>query len=108
MGKNSLGSKYELVVIVDAKLSDEVKQTVSKEIVDIVNKNGGKIINSQVWFEKHKFTFPIKKCTEGTYSLINLEAPSLAMGPIQSSLRFNEKILRFSMALVVASHLVKA
>ena len=107
MGKNSLGRKYELVVIIDAKLNDEAKQAISKEIADTINKNGGRIINSQVWFEKHKFTFPIKKCTEGTYYLINVEAPSSATGPIQSSLRLNERVLRFSIALVESSPLVK-
>ena len=61
MEKNELVRKYELVVIVDAKLTNEVKEAVRKEVTDAINKHGGKVINSQVWLEKHKLTFQIKK-----------------------------------------------
>ena len=71
MEKNELTRKYELVVIVDAKLTNEMKEAVRKEVTDTINKRGGKVINSQVWLEKHKLTFQIKKCNEGTYYLIN-------------------------------------
>ena len=67
MEKDEQKRKYELVVIVDAKLTNESKETVRKEVADLVNKHGGKVINSQVWLEKHKFTFEIKKwpCSDG-------------------------------------------
>ncbi len=63
MDKNESVTKYELVVIVDAKLTNETKEVVRKEVADTINKHGGKVINSQVWLEKHKLTFLIKKCS---------------------------------------------
>ena len=66
-------SKYELVLIVDAKSTSDSKEAIRKEAADLINKHGGKVINSQVWLEKHKMTFQIKKCDEGTYFLINFE-----------------------------------
>ena len=65
--------KYELVVIINAQLNQEEKDKVFKQATDGVLKGGGKVINSQVWLERHKFTFRMKKCSEGTYYLINFE-----------------------------------
>jgi len=89
-------AKYELVVIVDAKGPQESKESVRKQVTDLINKHGGKVINSQVWLEKHKMTFQMKKCDEGTYYLINFEGPSEIIGKIKPVLRLNESILRFA------------
>lgn len=96
MGKNDIVRKYELVVIVDAKQTNETKETVRKEVADLISKHGGKVINSQVWLEKHKLTFEIKKCTEGAYYLINFEGNSEVVNKVQPLLRLKEKILRFA------------
>ncbi|MBI3616920.1 MAG: 30S ribosomal protein S6 [Candidatus Omnitrophica bacterium] len=92
--------KYELMIIVDAKLANEEKETVRREATEIVTKAGGKIINSQIWLEKQKFSFAIKKCAEGTYYLINFEGEGAVIGPIRSDLRLNERILRFAVTKV--------
>lgn len=92
--------KYELMIIVDAKLANEEKETVRREATEIVTKAGGKIINSQTWLEKQKFSFAIKKCAEGTYYLINFEGEGVVIGPIRSDLRLNERILRFAVTKV--------
>ena len=96
MEKNMLRKKYELVVIVDAKLTNDSKETVRKEVTDLVNKHGGKVINSQVWLEKHNLTFEIKKCTEGTYYIVNFEGGSDVVNTMKPPLKLNEKILRFA------------
>lgn len=92
--------KYELMIIVDAKLANEEKETVRREATEIVTKAGGKIINSQIWLEKQKFSFAIKKCAEGTYYLINFEGEGVVIGPVRSDLRLNERILRFAVTKV--------
>ncbi|MCK5012506.1 MAG: 30S ribosomal protein S6 [Candidatus Omnitrophica bacterium] len=95
MEKSELIRKYELVMIVDAKSTNEAKEAIRKEVTDVINKHGGKVINSQVWLEKHKLTFQIKKCSEGTYYVINFEGQSEIINKIRPSLKLNEKILRF-------------
>lgn len=90
-------NKYELAVVVDAALPQEQKESVIKEVVDAIAKSGGKLINSQVWIEKHKLSFRLKKCWEATYYLLNVECPSIAVLPLQKILRVNERILRFLM-----------
>jgi len=95
MEKNELVTKYELVVIVDGKLTNDAKESIRKEAADAVNKHGGKVINSQVWLEKQKLTFQIKKCSEGTYYLFNIEGGRDLIEQTQTTLKLNERILRF-------------
>ena len=87
-------NKYEMVVIVDAQGSLEEKEGVLKETCDPVAKCSGKVINNQVWLDKHRFSFRIKKKQEGTYYLINFELPGSEVVNIRRSLRLNEKVLR--------------
>lgn len=93
---NELSRKYELVMIIDARLSAEEKKNIAKEAADAVSKAEGKVINTQLWLEKHKLAFPIKKCAEGSYYLISFESDGLAVEKIRSGLNLNEKILRFA------------
>jgi len=88
-------NKYELVVIINAQMPQEQKDTIFKQTGDAVAKGGGKIVNSQVWFDRQKLTYSIRKCFEGTYYLIKFEALGLAIDKIKQVLKLNEEILRF-------------
>ena len=92
--------KYELVVIIDAHLPNDQKEAVCKEVKDATQGAGAKVINSQVWMERHKFTFQIKKHKEGTYYLINLESDGSMNSKIRDELRLKENILRFAITKV--------
>ncbi|MBZ0166702.1 MAG: 30S ribosomal protein S6 [Candidatus Omnitrophica bacterium] len=87
--------KYELMVIVDAHMSQDDKNAIVKDVCDTVTKAQGSIVNTQVWFEKQKLSFEIKKKTEGTYYLINFEAPKAAGASIRGELRLKETLLRY-------------
>ena len=108
MEKSELVRKYEIMLIVDSKLAEDAKQSVLKEVTDTVTKNGGKIINSRVWLDKHRLTFKINKCSEGTYFLINFEAESSVANKIKPVLRLNERVLRFVITQVNAHAPVEA
>ena len=107
MEKDQFLRKYELVVITDAKLSAEEKKNVAKEASEVVSKAGGKIINIQLWLEKHKFTFQICKCDEGSYYLITLESDPSFVEKMNAALKLNEKILRFLIIQVESAPLAE-
>jgi len=88
-------NKYELVYIVDAHASVTVKEEIARQVQDAVAKSGGKVINAMVWLERHKMSFPINKLWEGTYYMVNMEAPSAALAKLHGILKLNEQILRF-------------
>ena len=88
-------NKYELVYIVDAHAPQAARDEISKQVTEAASKSDVKVINSQVWLERHRMSFPIKKVWEGTYYLLNIEAPMAAVNKMQAFLRLNEQILRF-------------
>ena len=87
--------KYELVYIVDAHAPQNIKDEIAKQVADSLAKIEIKVLNSQMWLDRHKMSFPIQKIWEGTYYLLNLEAKSSNVAKLQNILRINEQILRF-------------
>ena len=87
--------KYELVVIVDALPTKEEKDVIMKKATDAIIKSGGKVINNQLWLAKQKFAFKIKRRTEGTYYVVNIEAEPSAVLKIRQALGLVEEVLRF-------------
>ena len=88
-------NKYELVYIIDAHAPQSTKDEIAKQVADSLAKIEIKIVNSQMWLDRHKMSFPIQKIMEGTYYLLNLEAKSSNVAKLQGILRINEQILRF-------------
>ena len=88
-------NKYEFVYIIDAHASQASKDEIAKQVADAAAKSEVKMLNSQIWLDKHKMSFPINKIWEGTYYMLNLEAKSPAINKMQSLLRINDQILRF-------------
>lgn len=87
--------KYELVVMVDAALTQADKDAVVKETTDTITKSGGQIVSNQVWLDKHKMSFRLKKVIEATYYLMNFEVAGAEIAKIRQTLRLSERVLRF-------------
>ncbi len=88
-------NKYEVIYIVDAHAPQTTKDEIAKQVTDAVAKSEAKLVNSQIWLERHKMSFPINKVWEGTYYLVNVEAKTAAINKLNSLLRINEQLLRF-------------
>jgi small subunit ribosomal protein S6 len=94
-------SKYEVVFIVDSRLSDGEKTDVVKQVAELVNKLGGKIVDSKVWIERQRMAFSINKAWEGTYYLSIVEMPEGEVARFRRELQINERILRFLLVSAV-------
>ena len=88
-------NKYELIYIVDAHAPQNTRDEIAKQVADALAKSEIKTVNSQLWLDRHKMSFPINKIAEGSYYLLNLEAKSSSIAKMQGLLRLNEQILRF-------------
>ncbi|MEW5894280.1 MAG: 30S ribosomal protein S6 [Candidatus Omnitrophota bacterium] len=86
--------KYELVVVLDATLSQQEKSDITKNVAQEIENCGGRVINSQVWIEKHKMSFLMKRRPEGTYYLFNFEGGGPKLAELRRALKLNEQILR--------------
>lgn len=91
--------KYEAMVIVKPDLSEEAKKGLLNSINDSVTKNGGNIEQAAVWMEKRKLYFPMKKCQEGLYYLLNFDIAPAQIAKITQTYKINEDILRFLITL---------
>lgn len=88
-------SKYEVIFIVDARLSDAEKADIARQVTDLVAKVGGNVITSGVWLDRQKMAFYIKKVIEATYYLMNIEMKNEEMARFRRELQINERVLRF-------------
>ncbi len=87
-------NKYEAMFIIRPDLSEEERKTLFAEIRDILTKNNSEVSQADIWSEKRKFYFPIKKYREGVYYLVNFTVAPSAVSEIRHAYKLKENILR--------------
>ena len=87
-------NKYEAMFIIKPDLSEEDRKGLFTQIAEAITKNSGAVSSANIWAEKKKLYFTINKYSEGTYYLVNFNAPPLAVKDIKHAYKLNEDILR--------------
>jgi len=87
-------NKYEAMFIVKPTLSEEEKKALFNQISEVVVKNNGSVIKANIWSEKRRLCFTIKKFQEGVYYLMNFSALPETIKIIRHAYKLNENILR--------------
>ena len=86
---------YELVFIIEPRLSDEEVVGISDDFKELITTGGGKVIKEESW-GKRKLAYMIGKATEGRYVLLGIETDGENPLPeVERRMRQNENILRF-------------
>ena len=86
--------KYELAVVLSAKLEDEERQAVLDRVKDYITRFGGNITDVDEWGKK-KLAYEIQKEKEGFYYFIHFEAEPSCPGEVENHIRLMEQVLRF-------------
>ncbi len=86
-------TKYEMLYILDASLSDEAKDGIIKKIEDLVKTNGGVIEKTDRWGLK-KLQYPINYKSEGFYVLTTFEAEKSLVVEIKRIVGITDGIIR--------------
>lgn len=87
-------NKYELVLVVSAKIEDEARAAVVDKAKAYIERFGGKI--SEVEEKgKQKLAYEIQKMNEGFYYFIQFEAETTAPAEIESRVRIMDNVLRY-------------
>lgn len=86
-------TKYEMLYILDASLTDEAKDGIIKKIEDLVSKNGGVIEKTDRWGLK-KLQYPINYKSEGYYVLTTFEAEKTLVVEIKRIVGITDGIIR--------------
>ena len=87
-------SKYELTVVVSAKIEDDERAAVIDKCKALVERFGGTITNVDEWGKK-KLAYEVQKMKEAFYYFIQFDAASDAPAKLEQDVRIMANVLRF-------------
>ncbi len=89
-------NKYELCVVLNAKIEDEVRTAELEKVKELISRFGGNVTDVEEWGKK-RLAYEIQKMKEGYYFFINFEASTEAgtIVEVEQRLRITESVLRF-------------
>ena len=87
-------NKYELALVVSAKLDSEAIAATVQKAKDYIERFGGTIGEVEEW-GKRKLAYEIQKQTEAFYFFVQFEADTTAPAEIESRMRIMENVLRY-------------
>ena len=87
-------NKYELALVVSAKLEDEERVATVEKVKAYIERFGGQITNVDDWGKK-RLAYEIQHMKEGFYYFIQFEAAAEAPAEIERRVRIMENVLRY-------------
>ncbi len=87
-------NKYELCVVVSAKIEDEERAKVIDKCKAYVERFGGTITEVDEW-GKRKLAYEVQKMKEAFYYFIRFEAESTAPAEIENRVRIMDNVIRY-------------
>ena len=87
-------AKYELAVVVNAKIDDDARAAVIEKVQNYVTRFGGQISDVEEWGKK-RLAYEVQKMREGFFYFIHFEAETTAPAEIEARLRIMENVMRF-------------
>jgi small subunit ribosomal protein S6 len=91
---------YDLLLIVDPRLTDEEVAERSGRIQEALVAQGGEVVSSEDW-GRRRLVFELRKQREGHYLLLQVRAMPSAIREFERQLKLNESVLRFLTTRVV-------
>lgn len=87
-------NKYELAVIVSAKIEDDARAEVVEKVKALITRFGGNLIDVDEW-GKRRFAYEIQKMKEGYYYFIHFESDSTVPAEVEERIRIMDNVLRY-------------
>lgn len=87
-------NKYELALVVNAKIEDDARAAVVEKAKEYVTRAGGTITEVEEWGKK-KLAYEIQKMSDGFFYFIQFEAAPEAPAQIEQKVRIMDNVLRF-------------
>ena len=86
--------KYELALVVNAKIEDDARTAVVEKAKEYITRAGGAITDIEDWGKK-KLAYDIQKMGEGFYYFIHFDAETTAPAELERHVRIMDNVLRF-------------
>ena len=87
-------NKYELAVVVSAKLEDDERAAIIERVKEYITRFGGTVTNVDEWGKK-RLAYEIQKMREAFYYFIKFESDSNCPNEVENSVRIMENVIRF-------------
>lgn len=87
-------NKYELAVVVSAKIEDDERAEVINKVKALVERFGGQITNVDEWGKK-RLAYDVQKMKEAFYYFIQFDADSTTPIEIESRIRIMDNVIRY-------------
>ena len=87
-------TKYELALVVNAKLEDEERLATVEKAKEYITRFGGVITNVDDWGKK-RLAYEIQKMKEAFYYFIQFESDSECPNEVEDHIRIMEPVIRY-------------
>ena len=87
-------NKYELAVVVSAKIEDDARAEVIEKVKALITRFGGNVTDVDEW-GKRRLAYEIQKMKEGFYYVVQFDAPTSAPAEIESRIRIMDNVMRY-------------
>ncbi len=87
-------NKYELAVVLSAKLEDDERAAAMEKVQGYITRFGGTVTNVDEWGKK-RLAYEIQKMREGFYYFIKFDADADCPGEVEKRVRIMDNVLRF-------------
>ena len=87
-------SKYELAVVLSAKLEDEERADAIEKVKGYITRFGGTVTDVDEWGKK-KLAYEIQKMKEAYYYFVHFEAEPTCPAEVENHVRIMEPVIRY-------------
>lgn len=87
-------NKYELAVVVNAKLEDEDRAVTIEKVKEHITRFGGTVTEVEEW-GKRRLAYEIQKMREGFYYFVRFESDAECPAEVEGRIRIMENVIRY-------------
>ena len=87
-------NKYELALVVSAKIEDDARTATVEKAKDYIVRAGGTVTEVEDWGKK-KLAYDIQKMSDGFYYFIQFESDSVCPNEVEAHIRIMEPVIRY-------------
>ena len=87
-------NKYELAVVLSAKLEDEERAAAMEKVTGYITRFGGTVTDIDEWGKK-RLAYEIQKMKEGYYYFIQFDADAACPAEVEKRVRIMDNVLRY-------------
>lgn len=86
-------NKYEALFIVNPSVEDAGIKELIQKFSDLINSDG--TVESVEEIGKKRLAYPVKKCSDGFYVLINFASKGTVIAELERNFRITDEVIKF-------------